>query len=292
MRSSEWKNTRSIKRGGKYQIGRQPIFNRREEIVAYELLFRSAGCQSACIEDASQATASVIVNTLAGFGLESILGDHKGFLNLELDLLMNDSLNILPHGQIVLELLETLTLTPELIKRCHHLKENGFTLALDDHAYDPAYHELYQIAEIVKVDLLQTPREELEKMVTQFGRYPLQLLAEKVETRDQYNHCLDLGFSLFQGYYLATPSILEKKRRPDDSSSSLMNLMLLLDEDAELVEIEKVFRGDAGLTNNLLMLVNSIGSCTLSKIETVRNAISILGRQQVKRWVRLALCAG
>jgi len=291
MRSSEWKNTRSIKKGGKYQIGRQPILNRREEVVAYELLFRSAGSQVALVEDASQATASVIVNTLAGFGLENILGDHKGFLNLELDLLMNDSLNILPKGQIVLELLETLTVTPELIKRCHFLKENGFTLALDDHAYDPAYHELYQIAEIVKVDLIQSPAEGLEQMVKQFSRYPLQLLAEKVETQDQYSHCLDLGFDLFQGYYFAKPSILEQKRLAD-SGSSLLNLMLLLDEEAELVEIEKVFCGNAGLTNNLLMLVNSIGSCTLDKIETVRNAISILGRQQVKRWVRLALCAG
>jgi c-di-GMP-related signal transduction protein len=291
MKSSEWKNTRSIKRGGKYQIGRQPILNRREEVVAYELLFRSAGSQVALVEDASQATASVIVNTLAGFGLENILGDHKGFLNLELDLLMNDSLNILPKGQIVLELLETLTVTPDLIKRCHYLKENGFTLALDDHAYDPAYHELYQIAEIVKVDLLQSPAEGLEEMVKQFSRYPLQLLAEKVETQEQYRQCLDLGFDLFQGYFFAKPSIMEQKRLAD-SGSSLMNLMLLLNEDAEMVEIEQLISRNAGLTSNLLMLGNSIGSCTLDKIETVRNAISILGRQQVKRWVRLALAAG
>jgi c-di-GMP-related signal transduction protein len=291
MKSSEWKNTRSIKQGGKYQIARQPILNRREEVVAYELLFRSAGSQVALVEDASQATASVIVNTLAGFGLESILGDHKGFLNLELDLLMNDSLNILPKGQIVLELLETLTVTPKLIKRCHYLKENGFTLALDDHAYDPAYHELYQIAEIVKVDLLQSPAEGLEEMVTQFSRYPLQLLAEKVETQEQYNQCLDLGFDLFQGYFFAKPSIMEQKRLAN-SGSSLMNLMLLLNEDAELVEIEQLISRNVGLTSNLLMLGNSIGSCTLDKIETVRNAISILGRQQVKRWVRLALAAG
>ena len=291
MKTSEWKNTRSIKQGGKYQIGRQPILNRSEEVVAYELLFRSAGSQTACVEDASQATASVIVNTLAGFGLENILGDHKGFLNFELDLLMNDSLNILPKGQIVLELLETLTVTPNLIQRCHHLKENGFTLALDDHAYDPAYYELYQIAEIVKVDLIQSPVEGLEEMVKQFSRYPLQLLAEKVETQEQYSHCLNLGFDLFQGYYFAKPSIMEQ-RRLADPGSSLMNLMLLLDEDAELVEIEQLFSHNAGLTRNLLMLVNSIGSCTLDKIETVRNAFSILGRQQVKRWVQLALAAG
>jgi c-di-GMP-related signal transduction protein len=291
MKSSEWENSRSLVPDGKYLIGRQPILNRSGEVVAYELLFRSVGSLTASIEDASQATASVIVNTLTGFGLENILGDHKGFLNLELELLMNDSLNILPNGQIVLELLETLVVTAELIKRCRFLKESGFTLALDDHAYNPAFHELYEIVEIVKVDLIQSPVEQLEEMVQQFSRYPLQLLAEKVETEEQFRRCLELGFDLFQGYYFAKPSIIEAKRL-DDSGASLKNLMLLLNEEAELAEIEEVFRGNAGLTNKLLVLVNSIGSCTLNKIETVRNAISILGRQQVKRWVRLALCAG
>jgi EAL and modified HD-GYP domain-containing signal transduction protein len=291
MKSSGWKNTRSLMQDGKYLIGRQPILNRSGEVEAYELLFRSAGSPTACVKDASQATASVIVNTLTGFGLENILGNHKGFLNLELELLMDDTLNILPKGQIVLELLETLSVTPELIKRCRFLKESGFTLALDDHAYDPAFHELYQIVDIVKVDLIQSPIGQLEEMVQHFRPYPLQLLAEKVETREQFDRCLELGFDLFQGYYFAKPSIMEMKRL-DDPGSSLMELSLLLDGDAELVELEHIFLGNAGLTNNLLILVNSIGICTLNQIDTVRNAISILGRQQVKRWVQLALCAG
>jgi EAL and modified HD-GYP domain-containing signal transduction protein len=275
---------------GNYILGRQPILNRSEELVAYELLFRSAGSLTADVTDASHATASVIINTLTGFGIEDILGKHKGFINLELELLMDDSLHILPKGQIVIELLETLQVTPELVERCRFLKESGFTLALDDHEYSPAYHDLYEIVDIIKVDLMQSPLEQLAEMVKQFECYPLQLLAEKVETREEFKHCLDLGFDLFQGYYFAKPSIMEKKRM-DDSGSTLLKLMRLLGEDAEQSEVERAFRGDPGLTYKLLLLVNSVGTGTRNKIGTVSHAIAILGRQQIKRWVQLSLFA-
>jgi len=273
-----------------YLLGRQPILNRGEELVAYELLFRSAGSLTADVTDASHATASVITNTLTGFGIEDILGEHKGFINMEFELLMDDSLHILPKGHVVIELLETLQVTPELVARCRSLKESGFTLALDDHEYNPLYHELYGIVDIIKVDLMQSPLERLAEMVKQFKCYPLQLLAEKVESREEFKRCLDLGFDLFQGYYFAKPSIMEKKRM-DDSGSTLLKLMRLLGEDAEQSEVEKTFRGDPGLTYKLLLLVNSVGIGSRSKIDTVRHAIAILGRQQIKRWVQLSLFA-
>lgn len=275
---------------GNYLLGRQPILNRSEELVAYELLFRSAGSLTADVTDASHATASVIINTLTGFGIEDILGEYKGFINMELELLMDDSLHILPKGQVVIELLETLQVTPELVARCRFLKESGFTLALDDHEYSPLYHDLYGIVDIIKVDLMQSPPARLTEMVKQFECYPLQLLAEKVETQEEFKFCLDLGFDLFQGYYFAKPSIMEKKRM-DDSGSTLLKLMRLLGEDAEQSEVEKTFRGDPGLTYKLLLLVNSVGIGSRNKIDTVRHAITTLGRQQIKRWVQLALFA-
>jgi len=275
---------------GDFLIGRQPILNRKEEIVAYELLFRSAGLKTAEVTDSSYATASVILNTLTGFGIEDILGKHKGFINLELDLLMDDALNLLPKEHIVIELLETLQVTTELIERCRFLKENGFSLALDDHEYSPVYHELYEIVEIVKVDLMLSHPERLAEMVKHFAPYHLQLLAEKVETHEQFKQCLDLGFHLFQGYYFARPSVMEKKKM-DDSGSTLLRLMRLLSEDAEQIEIDAAFRGDPGLTYKLLLLVNSVAIGTRVKIETIHHAIAILGRQQIKRWVQLALFA-
>lgn len=274
----------------KYLIGRQPILNRNQNLVGYELLFRSAGSHNAMMDDASYATASVIVNTLTGFGVEDILGKHKGFINLELELLMDDSLKILPRDQVVIELLETIVVTPELVDRCRDLKQAGFTLALDDHEYSPLFQPLYDVVDIVKVDLMQSSLAGLEEMVGNLKRYPLQLLAEKVETQEEFKHCLDLGFHLFQGYYFARPSIMEKKRM-DHSGSTNLKLMRLLREDADMDEIEGIFRLDPGLTYKLLLLVNSVGVGTRERIETVRHAISILGRQQIKRWVQLSLFA-
>ena len=274
-----------------YMIGRQPILDRNGDIVAYELLFRSAGSREvAAVVDASQASASVIINTLSGFGLEAILGPHRGFINIELDLLMSDSINILPKDRVVLELLETLQVTPELVERCRLLKEDGFVLALDDHEYDPIYSELYDLVEIVKVDLFQSPVERLSEMVERFVPYKIRMLAEKVETHDEYLRCRDMGFELFQGYYFAKPSVMEKKRF-DDSGPNLLKLMRLLSEDADIEVIEVAFRESPGLTYKLLLLVNSVSLGIRIKIQNVRHAIATLGRQQIKRWVQLALFA-
>jgi EAL and modified HD-GYP domain-containing signal transduction protein len=274
-----------------YLIGRQPILNRNEEVVAYELLFRSAQARgSATVDDATQATASVIINALSSFGLAHILGEHRGFINLDLELLMSDSLELLPREKVVLELLETLEVTPELVERCRDLKEKGFCLALDDHAYDPLYSELYTIAEIVKVDLLLSPPDRLAEMVANFRPYPLKLLAEKVETREEFLRCRDMGFEYFQGYYFAKPSVMEK-RRFDESAASLLKLMRLLNDDAETRVIEQAFRGSPGLTYKLLLLVNSVSSGMRERVRNLRHAVAILGRQQIKRWVQLALFA-
>jgi c-di-GMP-related signal transduction protein len=272
-----------------YLIARQPILDRNEAIVAYELLFRSAGSLNlAEVANATHATASVIINALCGFGLERILGSHRGFINLELDLLLSDSLGLLPKDRVVLELLETLAVTPELVERCRALKEEGFQLALDDHEYDPAYEELYGIVDIVKVDLMQTPSPKLAGMVEKLRKYPVKLLAEKVETREEFRLCRDLGFEYFQGFYFAKPSLMEK-RRIDESGATLLKLLDLLIKDAELDMIERAFRQSPGLTYKLLLLVNSVSLGLRGKIQNIRHAVAILGRQQIRRWVQLAL---
>lgn len=275
----------------KYLIGRQPILNRDEQICAYELLFRSTqSLHEANVDDASQATASVILNTLSGFGIKQILGNHLGFINLELDMLMSDSLELLPKELVVLELLESLEITPVLIERCRELKEAGFTLALDDHEFSPLYEELYQIVDIVKVDLFVTPADTLGPTLEKYIHYPFKLLAEKVESKEEFLKCLDMGFDYFQGYYFAKPSVIEKKKI-DEGGAALLRLMRQLTDDAEIGDIEKTFRGSPGLTYKLLLLVNSVSFAGLEKIQTVRHAISMLGRAQMKRWIQLTLFA-
>lgn len=272
-------------------MGRQPILDRDQSLVAYELLFRSArSLLQANVTDYAHASASVIHSAVANFGLHELLGRHKGFFNVSLELLMDDALELLPRNQVVIELLESIQPNEIVIERCKELKKKGFSLALDDNLFDPSFAPLYEVADIVKVDLLMTTPDALSPMVQQFRNWPLTLLAEKVESMEMFQLCHGLGFHLFQGYYFARPVVLNK-RRVDVSGISLMKLINLVISDAEIQEIEEAFRRNPSLAYNLLRLVNSVAMGLRERIKTLRHAIVVLGRQQLMRWAQLALYA-
>jgi EAL and modified HD-GYP domain-containing signal transduction protein len=271
-------------------LGRQPILDREQSIVGYELLFRSADTLHANIGDQANVDSFVISNVLSNFGIQEVLGKHKGFINVTGALLMSDLLEILPREQTVIEILETVELSDALLHRCRELKEQGFTLALDDNLYHPDYEPLYEIVDIIKIDVLQVPADSLKQMVDLLSNRGLTLLAEKVETIEQYHFCLDLGFDLFQGYYFARPAVLNK-RKVDVSGVALLKLLELICRDAEITEIEEAFKHNPNLTYNLLRLVNSVVIGMKEKIRTLRHALVVLGMQQLKRWIQLALFA-
>ncbi|MDD2308323.1 MAG: HDOD domain-containing protein [Desulfuromonadaceae bacterium] len=273
-------------------MGRQPILNGLEEVVGYELLFRSPqSTSSAVIINASHATSSVILNILSHFGVSEILGNYRGFINVDADMLLSEALELLPADMIGLELLEDIIITPEIIARCRKLKADGFVLALDDHRYNPAYEELYAgVVDIVKIDMIATPLEDLYREVEQFRRYPVQLLAEKVDSRHVYLRCRKMGFELFQGYFFARPSLMQKSRM-ENSAGTFFKLMQQLAADAEIDEIEQTFKQSPALTYKLLLLVNSVSCSTREKIRTVLHAITQIGLEHLHRWVHLAIFA-
>jgi c-di-GMP-related signal transduction protein len=277
-----------VEKQEKFFLGRQPILDRNQKIIGYELLFRTADTLSANITDHSQAGFSVILSALSSFGLEEVLGKHKGFFNVTDKLLMSDTLELLPRDQIVIELLETIEVTEAVVARCLELKRKGFSLALDDNVYNPQYEQLYSIVDIVKIDILQVSGSALANMVKVLDKYPVTLLAEKVEDTVQFRECLELGFELFQGYYFARPSVLQKKR-VDVSDTALLRLLQQVLQEADMKEIEETFRQNPGLTYNLLQLVNSVAMGLREEIKTLRHALTVLGLQQLKRWVQLVL---
>jgi EAL and modified HD-GYP domain-containing signal transduction protein len=275
-----------------YMIGRQPILNEREEITAFELLFRSPeSISSARFEDAAQASSRVIFNTLSTIGIENLLGTQRGYVNVGLDLLMSDVIELLPQAQVGLELLESIEITPEVVKRCRELKSRGYQLVLDDHEYNPLFEPLYDdVVEVIKIDLFTTPLSELPELVKRFRRYPAKLLAEKVESREAYLHCRSLGFTLFQGYFFARPTLIQKQRL-SNTVNSFLKLMQQFENGAEIAEIEETFKESPMLVYKLLMLVNSVSFGLHDKIRTILHAITIIGMQQLKRWVQIALFA-
>jgi len=273
-----------------YMIGRQAIVSRSEEIVAYELLFRSTQSPDwASVQNDVQATSNTIMNTLSSFGTEAIMGRHRGFVNVDADLLMNDALEILPPSLFGLELLETMAITPQVVDRCRELKSKGYVLSLDDHVYHPRYAELYDgVVDVIKIDVLETDPETMPQVLERFRRFPVKLLAEKVDTTERYQECRRLGFDLFQGYIFSHPSVM-KKRRWDGSSSVLFKLMRQLTDEADLDEVERTIKESPPLVYKLLILVNSISMGLRTQVSTIRHAIALIGLQQLKRWVQLAV---
>jgi len=272
-------------------LGRQPILDREQRLHAYELLFRNGSRNAAEVTDGVQATATVIANAFAELGVEAALGDCRGFINVDEQFLFSDMLELLPRHAVVLEILETVPPTAAVVERCQALKAAGFTLALDDVIQlEPAYAELLALVEIVKVDIQPLSRIQLMQLVMKLKPMGKQLLAEKVDSREQMEQCLKLGFSLFQGYYFAKPTIIAG-RKLDHSQLSLMKLMGLLLSDADTGELEEALKPEPGLTVNLLRMTNSVGSGTTETITSLRHAIAVLGRRQLQRWLQLLVFA-
>lgn len=270
-------------------LGRQPILDRNHQLFAYELLFRSGMKNAAVVEDNLVASAQVISHAFADLGVEQALGPYKGFLNCDEALLLSDILEILPADKIVLEVLETVEMTPVIIERCQELKTRGFTLALDDFINDvEKYRELLDLVDIVKVEILPFDPAALKATTDKLKHWPLKLLAEKVDARDQADYCHQIGYDLFQGYYFARPVVMAG-RKLGHSQLALMRLMGLVLEDADTAKLEAVFKQEPGLTVNLMRLTNSVATGCRVRVTSLRHAITVLGRRQLQRWLQLLL---
>ena len=273
-------------------LGRQPILGREQLLLAYELLFREGPIftsNRAEIIDPSQATATVIANAFTELSANETLGPYRGYINVDQEFLFNDLIEALPPKIVVLEILETVKPTPEVIARCRQLCEKGFSLAIDDVIeIDDSYRPLLELAEIIKVDVLGMDSERLTELVRQLKPFGKKLLAEKVESAEQVDLCKRLGFELFQGYYFAKPAIIVGKKL-NPSQIALLRLLGLVLQDAETHEIENAFKVEPGLTVNMLRLTNSVGSGLTTRITSLRHAITILGRRQLQRWLQLLI---
>ncbi|ABB32642.1 diguanylate phosphodiesterase [Geobacter metallireducens RCH3] len=274
----------------KFFLGRQPILDREQKLYGFELLFRSADTLHANVTDYLQASASVIFDALSSFGLREILGKHKGFINVNADVLMSEALELLPPEKVVIELLEHVPITETVINRCRELKEKGFSIALDDHVYAPVYEPLYEIVDVIKVDLMRTGMERLQSELETFRHWKPKLLAEKVETYEQYEQCEALGFTYFQGYYFARPVVLTRTR-VDVGRLAIIKLFNQLVAEVDIDELESTFKQHPNLIINLLRLVNSVSVGLKSRITSMRHAIMVLGYHQLRRWAMMALFA-
>jgi EAL and modified HD-GYP domain-containing signal transduction protein len=269
-------------------IGRQPILDIDQQIIAYELLFRhSADASKAVIEDDVRSCAHVLVNTLNDMGAQWLLGDKLAFININAEVLQGDFLDLLPPKRTVLELLPGLAVDEALIQRIDALRVQGFQISLST-LEDIGLQSLISHADYVKLDLLKLGLDKALALFAKIKGRPLKAIAEKVETRHDYEACKKAGFKLFQGFYFAHPETLTAKVI-HPAYAVVLDILNQVSRKAEIKDIEACFKRDVALSFKLLRYINSVGFGLSSEIQSIRHAITILGYNQLYRWLTLLM---
>ncbi len=268
-------------------VARQPIYNRELEVVAYELLYRGDQPGHAGVVDGDQATSQVLVNTFTEIGLERLVGDVPAFVNLTRPYLTGEYELPFPPGQVALEVLEDIRPDPPLVEGIRQLSDQGYLIVLDDFDYRPEFDPVLDCADLVKLEVQQASETELGRTVAQMRRFNVQLLAEKIETDWQFRICRDLGFDFFQGYYFSRPNLVSGKRHANSKIGLMPLLAKLNDEDADFTELETLIAQDQVLVYRLLRCANSAAVAPRHPIESLRNALLMLGTRTVRTWILL-----
>ncbi len=270
-------------------LARQPIVDARHQLVAYELLFRdNASAVSARIEDPTAAGLDIIANTLCHMGTDWLLRGKLAFINMDERLLLSDFSALLPPDKVVLEVLETVAPSPEILERLREYKRLGFRIALDDYEYTPERAQLLPLADYLKLDVQGHPPEGILATVQAARRQGVKLLAEKVERREQFEQYRKLGFEYFQGYYFAHPENVSA-RVIHPTQATVLQLLDKVRQEADVKQIEEDFKRDVALTFKLLRYINSAAFGLTCEIQSIRHAVSILGYRSLQRWLSLLL---
>jgi len=266
-------------------VGRQPIFDRDYNVCAYELLFRPCG-GLAFSDDGVKLTANVIISALMDIGLDNVTGNRLAYINVDKDFLLSDTpvFDLLPVDRIAIEVLENVPATPETKAAVKSLKDKGYTVLLDDVLHAADVEIFIDHADIVKLDIQYI--DDLEAEVRALRRFKVKLLAEKVEDYAQYKRCKALNFDLYQGYFFCKPDVVEGKKLSESKLAVLQALQKVLTANA-LDEIHEVIKQDVSLAYRLLKYINSAIYGLWREVESIEQAMSLLGLNKLRHWLYL-----
>ena len=273
-------------------VGRQPIYSRDDSSFGYELLFRTSFVNHADIEDGQKATAELLINTFAEIGLERIVGALPAFINVSEEFIVNQHCHFLPKDKVVIEVLENVKPTREVILALGDLKREGYTIALDDFVYSECLHPLLELADIVKIDVsaFDNPAD-LEGQIQQTKPFEVKLLAEKIESIQEFQNCKTLGFDLFQGFFFSKPSIVQGRKLPANHISMIQIVALIQDPSVTLHEISDIILTEPILAYKLLRFVNSAYYGLSKEIDSIQHAVTLIGIRQIKTLCSLTALA-
>lgn len=267
-------------------MARQPILNREQQVFGYELLFRDGVENFFRSTDPEAAARSTLDSTLL-MGLDVLCNGQRAFINCTRDLLLKDGITLLPSGQTVVEVLEGVEPDDLVIAACERLKVGGYTIALDDFVNNDRRELLAPLADIIKVDFERTTRAEQAALAKQHGACGRRMLAEKVETQEQFVAAQDMGYVYFQGYFFRRPEVLKAREIPTNKVNYLRMLAAVAKDELDLRELEQMIKTEASVLYRLLRYLNSPIFGMRNEIHSIRHALAILGEREIRRWIRL-----
>lgn len=270
-------------------IARQPIFDRWEKVYAYELLFRQNMNNYYYHTDGDSATTKLITNSFLLFGINQLTSGKFAFINFTSNTIKKGLPTVLPKDTVAIEMLETIEPDAEIIVACKELKKLGYKLVLDDFVFKPKYVNLLELADIIKVDYQLTPTLEKKRLIQMVSaKWPrIKFLAEKIETKNEFNEAVKFGFEFFQGYFFCKPMIVSVKDIPHSKLTLLKLTNQIFNEHYSFEQIEKVIKEDVSFIFKLLKYINSSFFGFHSKITSIRQALALLGIIELKRWMML-----
>ncbi len=274
-------------------VARQPIFTRELEVIAYELLFRQGLEQQAFAgTDGTQASSSVLSDSFLSIGLKAMT-DHKvAFINFTRDLLLMDLATLFSPDDIVVEILEDVEPDPPVTAAVRQLRNQGYLVALDDFEYAPKYDPLIDLANIIKVDFSLSNEEQRRGYVEMFQPQGIRMLAEKVETQEDFRAAKAMGYDYFQGYFFSKPVVLTSERIPENKFNSLVLIKEANKSEPAVDDMEEIIKRDVALTYKLLRYINSAFFGLRNEIHSVRQALTLLGSKNVRKWASLVALSG
>jgi c-di-GMP-related signal transduction protein len=272
-------------------VARQPILTRDEKIFGYELLFRDGVLDYFHSTDGEAASRSTLDTSML-LGLDVLCGNHRAFVNCTREVLLKDYITLLPPQQTVAEVLESVAPDDLVISACQRLKEKGYLIALDDFVANDPRAPLTELADILKVDMRRTSASERVALMKQYGPWRCRLLAEKVETQEEFLIAREVGFVYFQGYFFRRPELMAGREIPANRLNYLRMLEAVSKPELDNDLIENLVKGEASICYRLLRYLNSAAFSFQSEIHSVRHALSLMGERETRRWVRLVATLG
>ena len=268
-------------------LARQPILDRYNRLFGYELLFRNSEQNRYQSEDGDSATIDVIKNTFINLGIENVTGHKKAFINFTENILKSDIFTVLSPKSVIIEILEDIKPTEEILELCKKLKAQGYIIALDDFVYSSKYTKLIELADIIKVDFQITKGYERKRVIEEVNSESIKFLAEKVETIEDFEEAVNYGYSYFQGYYFSKPLIIIGKRISENKAIYLELLKEINSDNCNADSLENLIKRDLSLSFKLLKRINSSNYGFRNEIKSINQALALIGEKEIKKWLYL-----